>query len=84
MNKHFFPTFSQPTIIFSNFTNPQLHPIQKNFQNPSSSSKFPSMSMNFTKLEGDFQPILGTIGQFLLTNINFYKKLIVAYIFLNL
>ncbi len=32
MNKHFFPTFSQPTIIFSNSTNPQLHPTPKNFQ----------------------------------------------------
>ncbi len=31
--------------------------------------------MNFTKLEGDFQPILRTLGQFLLTNINFYKKI---------
>jgi hypothetical protein len=31
--------------------------------------------MNFTKLEGDLQPILGTLGQILLTNINFSKKL---------
>jgi hypothetical protein len=32
------------------------------------------MSMNFTKLEGDLQPILGSLGQFLLTNIKIFKK----------
>jgi hypothetical protein len=31
--------------------------------------------MNFTKLKGDLQPILGSLGQFLLTNINFSKKI---------
>jgi hypothetical protein len=31
--------------------------------------------MNFTKLEGDLQPILGTLSQFLVTNINLSKKI---------
>jgi hypothetical protein len=31
--------------------------------------------MNFTKLEGDLQSILKSLSQFLLTNINFSKKI---------
>jgi hypothetical protein len=42
------------------------------------------MSMNSITLKGDLQSILGSLDQFLLTNINFSKKLIVTYIFLNL
>jgi hypothetical protein len=31
--------------------------------------------MNFIKLEGDLQPILGPLGQFLLINIKIFKKI---------
>jgi len=38
-----------------------------------SSSMFISFSRNSNKLNGDLHPILRTLGQFLLTKINFYK-----------
>ncbi len=37
------------------------------------SSRFTSISRNSTKLDGNLQPILVSLGQFLLTNINFCK-----------
>ncbi len=47
---------------------PQLHFVQNTFSN--SFSKFRSISINCTKLEGEQQLILGSIGQSSLTNIN--------------
>jgi hypothetical protein len=38
-----------------------------------SSSKLKSVSIKSTKLKGDFQPILASLGQFLLTKIDLSK-----------
>jgi hypothetical protein len=38
------------------------------------SSKLRSLSIKFAKLKGDFQPILGSLGQFLFTKINLSKN----------
>ncbi len=42
-----------------------------------SSSKLRSFLIKSTKLEGGLQPILGSLGQFLLTKINYPKTFIV-------
>jgi hypothetical protein len=58
---------------YSKFTTPQLCPFQKLLQ-ILLSFKLRSFSIKFAKLEGDLQPILKSLGQFLFTK-NIYKQL---------
>jgi len=44
---------------------------------------FKSFSINYTKLKGDLQPTLRLLGEFLITNIYFFKLIICNDIFLD-
>ncbi len=47
--------------------------FSKASSNSNSFSKLRLVSIKYTKLKGDLQPILGSLGQFLLTKINLSK-----------